>query len=117
MRIVHLFSILNLIVFQAKQLESGDTGEMILGVMIESNIIEGRQDIPASGPSGLKYGQSVTGKASLMFVLYHPLIDTLQMLASPGNKRSPYLIGYDRVCVVVGRRYTAELWAWNPLPR
>jgi 3-deoxy-7-phosphoheptulonate synthase len=33
---------------------------MIMGVMIESNLVEGRQDIPASGPAGLKYGQSVT---------------------------------------------------------
>jgi 3-deoxy-7-phosphoheptulonate synthase len=31
-----------------------------MGVMIESNIIEGRQDIGPSGPAGLKYGQSVT---------------------------------------------------------
>ncbi|KAH9854751.1 3-deoxy-7-phosphoheptulonate synthase [Lenzites betulinus] len=44
----------------ARQLESGDTSSMIMGVMIESNIVEGRQDIPASGPAGLKYGQSVT---------------------------------------------------------
>jgi 3-deoxy-D-arabino-heptulosonate 7-phosphate (DAHP) synthase len=33
---------------------------MIMGVMIESNLIEGRQDIPSSGPLDLKYGQSVT---------------------------------------------------------
>ncbi len=33
---------------------------MIMGVMIESNLVEGRQDIPPSGPAGLKYGQSVT---------------------------------------------------------
>lgn len=33
---------------------------MIMGVMIESNLVEGRQDIPPSGPSGLRYGQSVT---------------------------------------------------------
>ncbi len=33
---------------------------MIMGVMIESNLVEGRQDISASGPSMLKYGQSVT---------------------------------------------------------
>ncbi|GBE84898.1 hypothetical protein BKA93DRAFT_827100 [Sparassis latifolia] len=44
----------------AKQLVSGDTSLMIMGVMIESNLVEGRQDIPVSGPSGLKYGQSVT---------------------------------------------------------
>jgi 3-deoxy-7-phosphoheptulonate synthase len=31
-----------------------------MGVMIESNLLEGRQDIPAAGPAGLKYGQSVT---------------------------------------------------------
>ena len=31
-----------------------------MGVMIESNLVEGRQDIPASGTAGLKYGQSVT---------------------------------------------------------
>lgn len=33
---------------------------MIMGVMIESNLVEGRQDIP-SPLSNLKYGQSVTG--------------------------------------------------------
>jgi len=31
-----------------------------MGVMIESNLVEGRQDIPASGLTGLVYGQSVT---------------------------------------------------------
>lgn len=31
-----------------------------MGVMLESNLLEGRQDITASGPLGLKYGQSVT---------------------------------------------------------
>ncbi|KAI0345743.1 3-deoxy-7-phosphoheptulonate synthase [Trametopsis cervina] len=44
----------------ASQLESGDTADLIMGVMLESNISEGRQDIPASGPAGLKYGVSVT---------------------------------------------------------
>ena len=34
---------------------------MIMGVMIESNLVEGRQDIPVGGSAGLKYGQSVTG--------------------------------------------------------
>ena len=46
---------------QARQLESGDTSSMIMGVMIESNLVEGRQDIPVGGSAGLKYGQSVTG--------------------------------------------------------
>jgi len=31
-----------------------------MGVMIESNLVEGRQDIPAAGMAGLRYGQSVT---------------------------------------------------------
>ncbi|EKM79434.1 hypothetical protein AGABI1DRAFT_113996 [Agaricus bisporus var. burnettii JB137-S8] len=44
----------------AKQLESSDTSNYIMGVMIESNLVEGRQDIPSGGPSLLKYGQSVT---------------------------------------------------------
>jgi len=44
----------------ARQLESEDTSSQIMGVMIESNLVEGRQDIPTSGPAGLKYGQSVT---------------------------------------------------------
>ena len=38
----------------------GETSQYIMGVMIESNLVEGRQDIPASGPQGLAYGQSVT---------------------------------------------------------
>ena len=40
------------------QLLSGDTS--ITGVMIESHINEGRQDVPPEGPSGLKYGVSIT---------------------------------------------------------
>eukprot|EP01112_Ceratiomyxa_fruticulosa_P000071 TRINITY_DN100_c0_g1_i3.p1 TRINITY_DN100_c0_g1~~TRINITY_DN100_c0_g1_i3.p1 ORF type:complete len:388 (-),score=81.61 TRINITY_DN100_c0_g1_i3:101-1264(-) len=42
----------------AKQLASGS--ENIMGVMIESNIVEGRQDIPKEGPSALIYGKSIT---------------------------------------------------------
>ena len=49
-----------LIDLQARQLESEDTADKIMGVMIESNLVEGRQDIPLSGPAGLIYGQSVT---------------------------------------------------------
>ncbi|KAG1749285.1 hypothetical protein EDB19DRAFT_1681833 [Suillus lakei] len=44
----------------AQQLESQDTSAFIMGVMLESNLVEGRQDMPSSGPAGLKYGQSVT---------------------------------------------------------
>lgn len=40
------------------QLRSGDRN--ITGVMIESHINEGRQDVPAEGPANLKYGVSIT---------------------------------------------------------
>jgi 3-deoxy-7-phosphoheptulonate synthase len=41
-----------------EQLEAGEDG--IMGVMIESNINEGAQKVPAEGKSGLKYGVSIT---------------------------------------------------------
>ncbi|KAH9964956.1 hypothetical protein BC827DRAFT_902279 [Russula dissimulans] len=40
------------------QLRSGDKN--ITGVMIESHINAGRQDVPDEGPAGLKYGVSIT---------------------------------------------------------
>ncbi|OJT11528.1 Phospho-2-dehydro-3-deoxyheptonate aldolase, tyrosine-inhibited [Trametes pubescens] len=61
----------------AQQLESGDTSSMIMGVMIESNIVEGRQDIPVSGPAGLKYGQSVTD-ACISWEQTVPVLDRLR---------------------------------------
>jgi len=42
----------------AQQLEAGEQG--IMGVMIESNINEGNQKLPAEGPKDLKYGVSIT---------------------------------------------------------
>lgn len=33
-----------------------------MGVMIESNLVEGNQKIPAEGPEGLVYGKSVRGR-------------------------------------------------------
>ncbi|KAI7860308.1 3-deoxy-7-phosphoheptulonate synthase [Circinella umbellata] len=45
----------------AQQLaEPYETGDHIAGVMIESHLVEGRQDIPTEGPYGLTYGQSIT---------------------------------------------------------
>ena len=44
----------------SRQLGSEETGFAIAGVMIESNLVEGKQAIPAEGPAGLTYGQSVT---------------------------------------------------------
>ncbi len=40
------------------QLAAGE--QTITGVMIESNIKDGRQDVPAEGPSALKHGVSIT---------------------------------------------------------
>jgi 3-deoxy-7-phosphoheptulonate synthase len=42
----------------AAQLRNGEKG--IVGVMIESNIEEGNQKVPAEGPAGLKKGVSIT---------------------------------------------------------
>ncbi|EIN05862.1 3-deoxy-7-phosphoheptulonate synthase [Punctularia strigosozonata HHB-11173 SS5] len=43
------------------QLRSGSPySKSIVGVMIESHINGGRQDVPAEGPSGLKHGVSIT---------------------------------------------------------
>jgi len=43
-----------------RQLKEADTRNEILGVMIESNLVEGRQNIPKEGKEKLVYGQSVT---------------------------------------------------------
>jgi len=61
----------------ARQLESGDTGDFIMGVMIESNLVEGRQDLTASGPAGLVYGQSITD-ACLSWEMTVPVLDRLR---------------------------------------
>ena len=48
-----------------------------MGVMIESNITEGRQEIPAGGKTGLKYGQSVTD-ACISWETTVPVLDRLR---------------------------------------
>ena len=48
-----------------------------MGVMLESNLVEGRQDIPASGAPGLKYGQSVTD-ACISWEATIPVLDRLR---------------------------------------
>lgn len=44
----------------ARQLSEGETSNKIMGVMLESNLVEGRQNVPAEGPAALAYGVSVT---------------------------------------------------------
>lgn len=50
---------------------------MILGVMIESNINEGKQSMPPEGPSALKYGVSVTD-ACISLEQTLPVLDELR---------------------------------------
>lgn len=60
-----------------KQLASPETGALIMGVMLESNLLEGRQEIPASGPVGLRYGISVTD-ACISWEQTVPALDALR---------------------------------------
>ncbi|KAF9508849.1 hypothetical protein BS47DRAFT_203410 [Hydnum rufescens UP504] len=60
----------------ARQLEYAETAHAIMGVMIESNLVEGRQNIPPSGPAGLNYGQSVTD-ACISWANTIPVLDRL----------------------------------------
>lgn len=62
---------------KVQQLSSGDTSASIMGVMLESNLVDGRQDIPPNGPAGLKYGQSVTD-ACLSWEMTVPTLDRLR---------------------------------------
>ncbi|KAL1916359.1 uncharacterized protein VTP21DRAFT_5976 [Calcarisporiella thermophila] len=42
----------------AEQIAAGESS--IVGIMIESNLKEGRQDVPPEGPQALEYGKSIT---------------------------------------------------------
>ena len=61
----------------ANQLSTGATSQNILGVMIESNINEGKQSVPPEGPAGLKYGVSITD-ACISLEQTFPLLDQLR---------------------------------------
>lgn len=56
------------------QLRAGDRN--ITGVMIESHINGGRQDVPPEGPQGLKYGVSITD-ACVDWEMTVPMLDEL----------------------------------------
>lgn len=76
----HMLIMMLIVRIQAKQLGNEETAFAIAGVMIESNLVEGNQKIPAEGPAGLKYGQSVTDGKHLLsplflaFCIFHLLI-------------------------------------------
>jgi len=63
------------------QLRKGETG--IVGVMIESNINEGAQKVPAEGPAGLKKGVSITDAC----ISWETTVDVLNQLAGAVRTR------------------------------
>lgn len=58
----------------AAQLAAGDGA--LTGVMIESHIHAGRQDVPAAGPGALKWGVSITDAC----VAWEDTVPMLQLL-------------------------------------
>ncbi|KAH7882131.1 3-deoxy-7-phosphoheptulonate synthase [Phlebopus sp. FC_14] len=68
------------------QIAGGD--KTITGVMIESHINAGRQDVPAEGPSALKYGVSITDAC----VDWETTIGMLDRLNTAVAQRRAYLI-------------------------
>ncbi|KAF8901051.1 hypothetical protein CPB84DRAFT_1815292 [Gymnopilus junonius] len=69
-----------------EQLAAGERN--LTGVMIESHINEGRQDVPPEGPSGLKHGVSITDAC----VDWKTTVDMLDQLDQATQKRREVLI-------------------------
>ncbi|KAF8154080.1 3-deoxy-7-phosphoheptulonate synthase [Crassisporium funariophilum] len=74
------------------QLVAGEKN--ITGVMVESHINEGRQDVPASGPAGLKHGVSITDAC----VNWKQTVAMLDELDQAVHKRREFLVkaGFER---------------------
>ncbi|KAA1070011.1 hypothetical protein PGT21_002241 [Puccinia graminis f. sp. tritici] len=72
----------------ANQLENPETQDSIMGVMIESNLVEGKQSLEALGPNKLAYGQSITD-ACLDWESTKKALDRLK--AAVGQRRSQKL--------------------------
>ncbi|EYE93706.1 3-deoxy-7-phosphoheptulonate synthase [Aspergillus ruber CBS 135680] len=70
-----------------EQIAAGETA--IMGVMIESNINEGSQKVPAEGKSGLKYGVSITDAC----IGWEDTESTLENLAQAVRTRRQKLTG------------------------
>jgi 3-deoxy-7-phosphoheptulonate synthase len=60
------------------QIRMGD--ESITGIMLESHLYEGRQDVPEGGPSELKYGVSITDAC----INWQDTVESLTQLANVG---------------------------------
>jgi 3-deoxy-7-phosphoheptulonate synthase len=63
------------------QIREGETG--IVGVMIESNLAEGNQKVPAEGPSALKKGVSITDAC----IHWDATVEVLEQLAEAVRAR------------------------------
>lgn len=70
-----------------EQLAAGE--KAIIGVMIESNIHEGNQKVPAEGPAGLKQGVSITDAC----IDWEATEETLEGLAAAIRDRRKALNG------------------------
>ncbi len=64
-----------------EQIREGEDG--IVGVMIESNLNEGSQKVPAEGPSGLKKGVSITDAC----IDWDTTVEVLEQLAGAIRER------------------------------
>jgi len=71
----------------ADQLREGETA--IIGVMIESNINEGNQKVPAEGPSALKKGVSITDAC----INWESTVEVLEDLAAAVRERRKITAG------------------------
>ncbi|WFD26647.1 3-deoxy-7-phosphoheptulonate synthase [Malassezia nana] len=60
----------------------------IAGVMLESNLEEGRQNVPAEGPSKLKYGQSITD-ACINWETTEEALNKLRVGVQERRKKTP----------------------------
>jgi 3-deoxy-7-phosphoheptulonate synthase len=65
----------------AEQLRAGETS--IIGVMIESNLAEGTQKVPAEGPAALKKGVSITDAC----INWDSTVEVLEDLAAAVRER------------------------------
>jgi 3-deoxy-7-phosphoheptulonate synthase len=65
----------------AAQVAAGGRG--VVGAMIESHLVAGRQEVPAGGPAGLRYGQSVTDAC----VAWEDTVPMLETLAAAVRSR------------------------------
>ncbi|KAI5480471.1 3-deoxy-7-phosphoheptulonate synthase [Pseudohyphozyma bogoriensis] len=80
----------------AKQLGNIETAENIMGVMIESHLVAGKQSIPAEGPVNLTYGQSVTD-ACIDWKTTVEVLNTLRKGVQARRKIVPQRQGLNRM--------------------